>query len=99
MLARVQVEHESDQGALQAGAGAAQHVEARAGELDAALEVDDAERLAELPVRSRRETELASRARGPHHDVLRLVRSDRYVRFGQVRHFEEQRVQLRLDAA
>ncbi len=46
----MQLEHEGDERALEAGAGALEHVEAAARQLDAALEVDDAERLAQLPV-------------------------------------------------
>ena len=57
VLRGVQVEHPRDQRALQPRAPALEHVEARARDLHAALEVDDAERGAELPVRLRREVE------------------------------------------
>ena len=51
----LQVDHPRDERALQRRAGAAQHVEARARQLRAARDVEDAERLADLPVRLRRE--------------------------------------------
>ena len=63
VLARVQVEHEVDQRAREPRAGAAQHREPRAGDLRAALEVDDAERRPEIPVRLRLEVERARRRR------------------------------------
>jgi hypothetical protein len=46
----VQRQHEVDQRARQLRAGADQDREARGGDLRAALEVDDAERRAEVPV-------------------------------------------------
>ncbi len=64
VLAGVQVEHEVDQRARHSGAGAAQHREARRRDLRAALEVDDAERRSEIPVRNRREIEGAWLDRG-----------------------------------
>ena len=63
-LADVQVEHPGDQRALQARARAAQNVEARAGQLGAALEVDDAQSRAEVPVRLGCEVEFARLADG-----------------------------------
>ncbi len=51
VLVDVQLEHEGDQRALQPRAGALEHVEAAAGQLRPALEVDDVERLAQLVVR------------------------------------------------
>ena len=51
VLAGVQVEHEGDQRALESRAGAEGDGEARAGELGAALEVEDAQRRPEVPVR------------------------------------------------
>src|SRR5207244_7751590 len=61
----LEIDHPRDQAALERRARAAQHVEARARELRPARDVEDAERLAELPVRLRREGEL-----------LRLVLTD-----------------------
>ena len=76
-LADVQVEHPGDQRALQARAGAAEHVEARAGHLDAALEVDDAQRRAQVPVRFGLEVELRDLADRAQDDILVLVLADR----------------------
>ena len=50
-LADVQVEHPGDQRPLQARPRPAEHVEARAGDLDALLEIDDAQRRTQVPVR------------------------------------------------
>ena len=63
----MQLQHEVDERARQPRAGAHQHGEARAGDLRAALEVDDAERGTEVPVRLRREGErrAACRAAAP----------------------------------
>ena len=46
----MQVEHEGDEGPLQAGAQPFEHVEAGAGQLYPALEVNDAQRFTQLPV-------------------------------------------------
>ena len=62
VLARVQVEHEVDERAREPRAGAEQHREARARHARRALEVENAERGAELPVRLRREVERRRRA-------------------------------------
>ena len=58
MLARVQVEHEADERPLERGAGAEESGEARPGELRAALEVEDAELGAQVPVRLGLEVEV-----------------------------------------
>src|SRR4051812_44830154 len=71
MLARVQIEHEVDQRARQPCAGAAQYGEARAREPHTTLEVENAERRSEIPVRYRREIERPRRAVTPHFDVVR----------------------------
>ncbi len=65
VLAHVHVDKPVGQRALQAGAGALQQVEAAAGELDAPLEVDDAQRLAQFPVRLGREVKDRLGARTP----------------------------------
>ena len=64
-LADVQVEHPGDQGALQARAGPAEHVEARAGDLDALLEVEDAQLGAQVPVGQGSEVEFFGRPHRP----------------------------------
>ena len=66
----MQIEHEGDQGTLQLRARAVQHVEARSGDLGAALEVDDAEGRAEVPVRHGREVELPRFADGLEQHIV-----------------------------
>ena len=53
LLANLDVEHPRDQSALEPRAGAAQEIEARPLQLHAAIEIDDAEILAKLPMRQR----------------------------------------------
>ena len=72
-LADVQVEHPGDEGALEAGAGPAEDVEARAGDLDALLEVEDAELGAQLPVRQGGEVECLGLAHGADGFVVVLA--------------------------
>jgi hypothetical protein len=57
MFTRMEIEHEVDQGARQPGAGANQHGETGAGHTRGTLEVEDAERGTEIPMRLRREIE------------------------------------------
>ena len=71
--ARVRVQEEVDKGALQAGAGATENGEAAAGELVAALEVEDVQIGAQIPVRLKVEVELARGAPTTALNVLVLV--------------------------
>ena len=88
---RVRVGHEVDEGALQAGAQAAQQDEAAGGQLHRALEVDDAQLGAQVPVRLHLEAfgdEVARRAPTAHFGVVVLVVAHRrgvgrHVRRGQ----------------
>src|SRR5437773_888548 len=96
VLARVEVEHPGDERALEARARAAQHVEARAGDLDAALEVDDAELRPQVPVRERREIEAARLAHAAHDHVRGLVGTDGHVGVRQVGHLEHAALEVRL---
>ena len=75
MLGRVEVEHEVDQRACKAGAGAAQDREPRPGYARGAFEVEDAERRAEIPVRLGFEIERGRHAVTPHLPVLLLRRA------------------------
>ena len=70
VLARVQVEHEADERAGQACAGAQQQGEPGAGHPHRPLEVDDAERRSEVPMRLRFEVELAGRSPASDLDVV-----------------------------
>ena len=70
VLARVDVEHEVDQRAFQLRAQAPVEGEARAGDLGGALEIEDAEFGAEIPVRLGLEIELRGLAPAAHFDVV-----------------------------
>ena len=89
MLARVQIEHEVDQRARQPRAGAAQHREAGAGNLRGALEIENAERGAEIPVRLRLEVERARLAVRAGLPVVCGALADRHARVRQVRQHQE----------
>ena len=67
------VDEEVDERALHAGAHAAEQVEAGAGKLDAAVEVDHAELGAEVPVSLGLEVELARGAPAAHLGVVGVV--------------------------
>ena len=70
VLLRVEVQHEVDDGPLHPRREPHVHVEARAGELHAPLEVEDAHLDAEVVVRLRREGEFRLFAPGAHHRVV-----------------------------
>ena len=70
VLARLHVEHELRERAVQPREAAAQEREARAGELGGGREVEQAERLAEVGVIRDREVERARRAPAAHLDVV-----------------------------
>jgi hypothetical protein len=57
VLARVELEHEVDEPPRETGARAEEHGKARARHAGRAVEIDDAERRPELPVRLRLEVE------------------------------------------
>ena len=97
VLARMQIEHEVDQGACEAGAGPEEDREPRAGHLRGPLEVDDAERRTELPVRTRLEVERLRLAVPAHFLVVFGGGADRHARMRQVRERHEQRRLLKLD--
>ena len=89
VLGGVQVEHEVDERTLETRTRTAQHGEARAGDLRATLEVDDAECRPQIPVGLRLEVEGARFAHGaddrvvgrrlPHrHRLMRKVGEDEH---------------------
>ena len=86
LLLDVDVEDELDEGARQPRGGSAQHREPRAGDLRAALEVEDSEGRPEVPVRLRREVELPRRSPGALDAIRRLVAAARHRRVRGVRH-------------
>ena len=78
----MQIEQQRDQGTLQPRTLATQHVKARSGDLDAALEIEDAELGPELPMGPRLERECARFALHAHLDVFGFVGADRHLRIG-----------------
>ena len=97
VLRRVQVQHEVDQRAREARAGTDQHGEPRARDLRAALEVDDAERRTEIPVRLRREVERARRAMSTHFDVVGAALPDRHALVRQIGNRQQPAIASLLD--
>ena len=97
VLVGVQVHHEVDAGALEAGAEAFVEREARARDLGSAVGVEDVELRAEIPVRLRLEVEL--RRLPPLADlrVLRVVLADWHVLARHVRDVEHDVAELGLD--
>jgi len=93
----VHVEHPADQRPLQRRARPLQHVEARARDLHAALKVDDAQRLADLPVRAHREVELLGLALGADDDVLGVGLAGGHALGREVRQLQEELVETALD--
>ena len=96
VLGRMQIQHIGDERALQARAPALQNVEARAGHLDAALEVDDVVPGPEVPVRLRLEGVGSLLALLAHDSVFGLVLADRHRRVGEVGQLQELRFEDRL---
>ena len=78
MLLRVQIEHEVRQRALQLRAHVPIDRKAPAGDLHGALEIQNAQLLAELPMRLRSEAELARCAPAAHFLVVGLRSSHRH---------------------
>ena len=72
------VDHEADKGALHAGAHASEHVEARAGDFDAAVEVDHAGGGAQVPVRLGLKVELARGSPATDLGVIRVILAVRH---------------------
>ena len=97
MLARVQIEHEVDQRPREPRAGAAQHRKPRAGDARGPLEVDDAERGAQIPVRLRREVERPRLADTPHLDVVGRARACRHAFVREIGQHEQRLIALVLD--
>ena len=85
VLLRMHVEHELDQRAVKPGDSAVQNDESAAGELRSRLEIEHAERPAEVGVVPGLELELARLAPAPNLDVRRLIRAVRNVGTEQIR--------------
>ena len=96
----VLVDHEADERALQAGAQAAQHVEAALGQLHAAIEVDDVQLGAQVPVGLGLEAlggEVARGAPAAHLGVVVLVGAHRRGGVGHVGDGHQQVAQVGVD--
>ena len=98
MLARVDVEHEADEGAGEPGPFAQEYGEARARHARRALEVEDAQRRPEIPVRLGFEVENAWRAPAPHLDVVLGAGAFGHARMRRVGQRLQQRRPFLLDA-
>jgi hypothetical protein len=98
VLAGVEVEHEPAERPHQPRAEAAKEREARAGDLGAGGQIEDAERLAQLPVGPRLESEDGPLAPGPHDPVGRRVPVGETVG-GKVGHRLGAALELSLDLA
>ncbi len=84
MFAGMEVEHEVGEGAFEAGAGAEMHDEAGAGNFGGALEVEDAQGFADLPMGFRGEGKVRDFAPGHFTDVVVLGAADGDAVLGQV---------------
>ena len=96
-LTNMKVEHVCDQRALKPRARSAQHIEARAGDLRAALKVNDAERGAKVPMRLGLKVELFWFADRSQDNILAIVFAIRRARIGNVWNGCGQRVELRFN--
>src|SRR5207247_7859804 len=97
VIARVEIEHEVDQRALEPCAGAAQHRETRAGHARRPLEVDDAKRRAQIPVRLRLEIKRPRLAMLSDLGVVPRGLADRDRGVRKVRQHQQRLLQLMLD--
>ncbi len=97
LLLAVQVEHVLDERALQLGALSQDDREARARQLDAAREVENAQFLADFHVVQNREVAVLPFAHEPHDLVRRAVQPRRDLRRGDVGDHEERFAQIVLD--
>ena len=97
MLARVQVEHEADQGALQQRARSAYHGEAGAADLCRSLEVEDAKLLPQLDMMARSESKAPWLPPDAHDLVVGAVLPDRHARMRNVGDLVQERADGLLD--
>ena len=85
----MQVQHELDEGPLEARPEAGVHREPRPRDLGRPLEVEDPQRRAQVPVGPGRELEAARLAHPPHLGVGGGVPPHRHAGVGEVRHHEQ----------
>jgi len=96
MLARLNVEHELREGAMQMRKRAAQQAEPRAGELRSSSEVEHPERFPKIGVILGFEIEDGRRSDAAHLDVFLRRLADRHRRMRKVRQVEEKIAKLGL---
>lgn len=84
MLAGVDVEHEVSQGAFEAGANAVVNCKARPGNLRRALEIQNAQARAEVPVGLGRKTKFPRSAPAPDFLVVQGAPPDGHARMRHV---------------
>jgi hypothetical protein len=96
VLTSVDVQQPGDQRPLKSSALPAEMIEATSGQLRSALEIDDAQRLAQIPVRFRLEIVAARPTLLAHHSVAFLTGTNRDFGRGYIGHLEKQPVELRL---
>ncbi|GBD19307.1 hypothetical protein HRbin27_01813 [bacterium HR27] len=97
MLVDVEVDHPGDERPLEPGEVATQDVEAAAGNLHTAREVDESQFLGDFPVRLDRKIERARLTPMAHDDVAALVGADRNIRIGQIGNLKQQCLEPLLD--
>ena len=97
VVARVRVEHELRERAMQPRHPRAHHGEARARKLRPGREVDHTQRFTEVRVVLRREVERPRCAPATHLDVVGFGATDRHARMPEVRHLEHHFAEPLLD--
>jgi len=96
LFLHVKIEHEIEEGAFQPGPPPQVEGEAGAGDLGASSQVQDPERLAEVPVRFRREGEAGLSFEAPDLDVPRGARAVRDPGRGRVGDAEQETLDVRI---
>jgi hypothetical protein len=89
VLSGVDIQHESNQGSLEPGAGSFQHVEAAAGYLDAAFEVDNTQFFPEVPVGQRLKVKGFRFSPGADFHVIVIIHPDGDIRLGRIGHVQQ----------
>jgi len=99
VLPDVHIEHEGPQRSGEGRAVSDERLEARARDLGAALEINDAEVLADLPVGSRREREVRPVPPVADLEVVLGVDPEGDTRVRDIGHLKERGLELRIDVA
>ena len=96
MLARVQVEHEVHQRAFELGSEIPIHRKPRACQLRSALQIENAQFLAQLPMRLGREIKMWRSSPASHFDVVGFAAADGHAVVGKVGNADENVAQPRV---